>query len=305
MSTKHLCKGDRVALVCASSAVSEKRLAPAVAAVKEMGLEPVLYPSCYYVNRHGGFAAIDAQRARDVTEAFSDPTIQGVVALRGGYGGGRLLPMLDWDAMAAAGKFFAGYSDVTALHIPLNNRGVVTWHTVMPSAEYDRVIDDYTMAELRWAIFGPGGRRVIPLPEGWETTTLVPGAAKGRLVGGNLSLVAASLGTPWEIQAEGNILFLEEVDEEPYRIDGRLTHLRNAGKLNGCAGVMLGYWTNCVPRDDKPTLPLDEVIRELLGGLSCPVWMGLPCGHSLPSMALPLGAEVCMDAGNKTLEVLE
>lgn len=303
MSTPILHPGDRVALVCASSAVPAERLEPAVAVVKALGLEPVCYPTCYYVNRHGNFAGTDEQRAKDVMDAFGDPSIRGVLSIRGGYGAGRLLPMLELDAMAATGKFFSGYSDVTALHIPLNNRGMVTWHTVMPSTEYYKPIDDYTMTQLKWAMFGPAAG-AIPLPEGWESKALVPGRARGKLVGGNLSLVADSLGTPWEIDTEGKILFLEDVEEEPYRIDGMLTQLRNAGKLDCCAGVLLGYWTDCVPEGDKPTLSLDEVLEELLGGLSCPVWQGLPCGHSLPSMALPLGAEVEMDTQEKRLEVL-
>lgn len=304
MSTPHLRPGDRVALVCASSAVPEERLEPAVNAVKALGLEPVVYPTCCYVNRHGNFAATDAQRAKDLMDAFLDPEIVGVLSIRGGYGAGRLLPMLDLDAMAAAGKFFSGYSDVTALHIPLNNRGLTTWHTVMPSTEFYKEVDNFTMEELRWALFG-GGPKMLPYPEGWAAETLVNGVGEGRLVGGNLSLVAASLGTPWEIKTAGNILFLEDIEEEPYRIDGMLTHLRNAGKLDACAGVVLGYWTDCVPSDDKPTLSLDEVIGELLGGLNCPVLKHIPCGHSLPSMALPLGAKVRLDAGKKTLEVLE
>lgn len=293
-----------MALVCASSAVPEERLEPAVNAVKALGLEPVVYPTCCYVNRHGNFAATDAQRAKDLMDAFLDPEIAGVLSIRGGYGAGRLLPMLDLDAMAAAGKFFTGYSDVTALHIPLNNRGLTTWHTVMPSTEFYKEVDNFTMEELRWALFG-GGPKMLPYPEGWAAETLVNGVGEGRLVGGNLSLVAASLGTPWEIKTAGNILFLEDIGEEPYRIDGMLTHLWNAGKLDACAGVALGYWTDCVPSDDKPTLSLDEVIGELLGGLNCPVLKHIPCGHSLPSMALPLGAKVRLDAGKKTLEVLE
>lgn len=304
MSTPCLRPGDRVALVCASSAVPEERLEPAVAAVKALGLVPVVYPTCYYVNRHGNFAAADAQRAKDLMDAFLDPDIAGVLSIRGGYGAGRLLPLLDLDAMAATGKFFSGYSDVTALHIPLNNRGLTTWHTVMPSTEYYQETDPFTMAELRWALFD-GGPKALPYPEGWEAETLVTGAGEGRLMGGNLSLVAAGLGTPWEVETAGNILFLEDIGEEPYRIDGMLTHLRNAGKLDACAGVVLGYWTDCVPSDDKPTLSLDEVIGELLGGLNCPVLKHIPCGHSLPSMALPLGARVRLDAEKKTLEVLE
>ena len=304
MTTPSLRRGDRVALVCASSTVPRERLEPAVAAVKALGLEPILYPSCLAENRHGNFAASDAQRAKDVMDAFLDPAVCGVLSIRGGYGAGRLLPMLDLDAMAASGKYFSGYSDVTALHIPLNARGLTTWHTIMPSTEYYKEVDDFTMTELRRALFG-GAAGVLPYPSGWEAATLVRGAAEGRLVGGNLSLIAASLGTPWEIQTAGNILFLEDIGEEPYRVDGMLTHLRNAGKLDDCAGVVLGYWTDCVPSDDTPTLSLDEVIDELLGGLRCPVLKNLPCGHSLPSMALPLGARVRLDAGEKTLEVLE
>ena len=304
MSTPRLRHGDRVALVCASSAVPEERLEPAANAVKALGLEPALYPSCYYVNRNGNFAASDAQRARDVMDAFLDPAIQGVLSIRGGYGAGRLLPMLDLDAIAASGKFFSGYSDVTALHIPLNDRGLTTWHTVMPSTEYYKEVDQFTMDELRWALFD-GDPKGLPYPEGWVAETLVPGAAEGKLVGGNLSLLAASLGTPWEIETEGNILFLEDIGEEPYRIDGMLTHLRNAGKLDCCAGVVLGYWTDCVPADDTPTLSLDEVIAELLGGLKCPVLKNIPCGHFLPSLALPLGAKVRLNATKQNLEVLE
>ncbi len=295
--------GDRVALVCASSAVPEERLEPAVAAVRALGLEPVVYPTCNYVNRHGDFAATDIQRARDLTDAFLDPDIQGVISIRGGYGAGRLLPLLDWPAILAHPKYFSGYSDVTALHIAFHNAGVVTHHTVMPSTEYYEPVDDYTMNELRRSLFGGFGG-VLPMPQGWQCRTLVPGRAEGALVGGNLSLVRDSLGTPWELDTRGKLLFLEDVDEAPYRVDGMLTQLRNAGKLDDCAGVILGYWTNCVPKDDKPGLSLEEILQELLGGLGKPVLMNVPCGHSLPSMALPLGANMRLDADAQTLEVL-
>lgn len=295
--------GDKVALVCASSTVPEERLAPAVAAVEALGLKPVVYPTCYYQNRHGNFAATDAQRAKDLQDAFLDDSIQGILSIRGGYGAGRLLPMLDWDKILPNPKFFSGYSDVTALHIPLNNAGWVTYHTVMPSTEYYKDVDAYSLSALKAALFG-GLTGTLPMPEGHTGETICPGTAEGRLVGGNLSLVVASLGTPWEIDTRDKILFLEDVDEEPYRIDGMLTHLKNAGKLDDCAGIALGYWTDCVPKDDKPTLSLDDVLDEILGGVKKPVLKGLPCGHSLPAMALPLGANVRLDATNHTLEVL-
>ncbi len=296
-------KGDKVALVCASSAVPEARLAPAVAAVTALGLEPVLYPSCYFSNRHGYLAATDAQRAADIQKAFADPQIKGVLSIRGGYGAHRILPLLDLAAIARTPKYFSGYSDVTALHTAFNQYcGFVTYHTVMPSTEYYQPLDEYSQKELERALFTP---LTGPLcnPPGQPLTTLRGGRACGVLCGGNLSLLAASLGTPWEVDTRGKILFLEDIGEKTYRIDGMLTQLRNAGKFRDCAGVLLGYWTDCVPEDPEKTLELPEIIEELIVPAGKPVLSGLACGHSLPSMSLPLGALVSMDADRQTLEV--
>ena len=134
---KPLFPGARVALVCASSAVPTERLAPAAEAVAALGLTPVLYPSCYFSNRHGYFAASDAQRAADLQAAFADESIDGVLSIRGGYGAHRILPLLDLAAIARRPKYFSGYSDVTALHTAFNQVcGLVTYHTIMPSTEY-------------------------------------------------------------------------------------------------------------------------------------------------------------------------
>ena len=321
--------GERVALLCASSAVPAERLEPAIAAVRAMGLEPVVYPTCYDGTRHGYFAGTDAQRARDLTDAFADPDIRGVICIRGGYGAGRLLPMLDWEELARHPKPLFGYSDVTALHIALQQCcGLVTYHTPMPSTEwyrnvadvpvpddagrapgsgrnrtawYDTGLDDFTEGYLRRALFG-GLTGMLDM--GGQVRTLAPGRAEGPLCGGNLSLVCDSLGTPWEIDARGKLLFLEDVGEKTYRVDGMLTQLRNAGKLDDCAGVLLGYWTDCPPEDPERTLTLDEIFAEVVLPAGKPVLAGLACGHSLPTMSLPLGAAARMDADAKTLEVL-
>lgn len=215
--------GAKVALVCASSAVPEERLAPAVEAVRALGLQPVVYPSCYYENRHGYFAADDAQRAGDLQSAFADDTIAGVLAIRGGYGAHRLLPLLDLDAIARTPKLFCGYSDVTALHTAFNQCcGFVTFHTPMPSTEYYQPVDGYTAACLRRALFGPV-EGPLENPEGMAMTALQSGSAAGLLCGGNLSLLCASLGTPWEIDTRGKLLFLEDIGEQTYRVDAMLT----------------------------------------------------------------------------------
>lgn len=303
MSTSlSLYPGARVALVCASSAVPEERLEPSITAVKAMGLEPVAYPSCYYVNRHGYFAADDAQRAKDIQDAFADPSIQGVICIRGGYGAHRLMGLLDLKEIARHPKPFYGYSDVTALHIALNQCcRMVTFHTPMPSTEWYQEQDAFTLTYLRRALFGA---LTGPMPLGDTAETLQGGKAKGPLCGGNLSLICDSLGTPWEIDTRGKLLFLEDVGEKTYRIDGMLTQLRNAGKLEDCAGILLGYWTDCEPEYPDRTLTIPQIIEELVIPAGKPVLAGLPCGHSRPTMSLPLGATALMDADEKTLEVL-
>lgn len=296
--------GARVALVAPSSAVAADRLGPAQDAVKALGLEPVPYPSCYATSRHGYFAADDVQRASDLQAAFADDSIDGVLCLRGGYGAHRLLPLLDLDAIARRPKLFAGYSDITALHTAFNQIcGFVTFHAPMPASDYYQPVDELTMSRLRRCLFGFLGGPVEN-PAGRPLTALSPGSAMGRLCGGNLSLLAASLGTPWEIDTKGKLLFLEDVGEKVYRIDGMLTQLRNAGKFRDCAGVILGDWTDCPPEDPEQSLTLEEVFRELIVPAGKPVIAGLACGHSLPNLSLPLGAMAAMDADTGRLEVL-
>lgn len=294
--------GARVALIAPASAVPEERLKAAVDFVRSLDLEPVLYPSCYFANRHGYLAADDTQRAAELNAAFADDSIDGIWCIRGGYGSHRLLPLLDFDAICAHPKRFLGYSDVTALHTAFDQDcGFVTWHAIMPSTEYD--VDEWSLAQLKKALFG-GPSGPLENPPGRPLTALVPGKASGALCGGNLSLLAASLGTPWEIDTRGKLLFLEDIGEKTYRIDSMLTQLRNAGKFDDCAGVILGAWTDCEPEDPKKTLELPEIFAELIAPAGKPVIMGLACGHTLPSLALPLGAQAELDADALTLRVL-
>lgn len=301
---KPLFPGARVALVCASSAVPEERLEPAAAAVRALGLEPVLYPSCYFANRHGYLATTDEQRAADLNAAFADDSIDGVLSIRGGYGAHRILPLLNFDTIRAHPKYFSGYSDVTALHTAFNqNCRLVTYHTIMPSTEYYEMVDQYSMDWLKRALFG-GLFGYLENPDGQVLTVLAPGRAAGPLCGGNLSLLAASLGTPWEIDTRGKILFLEDIGEKTYRVDSMLTQLRNAGKFRDCAGVVLGAWTDCEPEDPEKTLTLEEIFSELIVPAGKPVVSGLACGHVLPSLSLPLGAEAELDADSAALRIL-
>ena len=302
---KPLFPGARVALIAPSGPVPEERLQPAEEAVRYFGLEPVTYESCRA--RHGYLAGGDDLRARDVNQAFLDPTIDGILCIRGGYGAQRFLDQLDYDAIREHPKFFAGYSDVTALHTVLNQIcGFCTYHTPMPSTELYKVLsgelDGYTLESFRSVLFEiPSGP--VKNPPEKALRSFSPGKAQGILCGGNLSLVSSSFGTPWEIDTRGSILFLEDVDESPYRIDRMLTQMRNAGKFRDCAGILLGWWTDC-DACEEGSLSLEEVLRELLPQ-NIPILENLACGHSLPTMSLPLGAMVEMDADTGEITFLQ
>lgn len=305
---RSLKKGDTVALISASGATPTERLQPAIEAVEKLGFNVVVGETCR--TRHGYLAGSDALRAKEVNEMFANPAIDGIFCIRGGYGATRILPMLDLEMIQKNPKVFAGYSDVTALHMVFNQQcGFVTYHTPMPSTEFIKpAMDDYTwdyfvnsVTNTEWAHY------FLENKSGEEMQTITPGVATGILTGGNLTLVAASLGTPYEIDVTGKILFLEDIDENVQRIDRMLTQLKLAGKLDACAGIMLGAWTDCGPMDTKNpdnNLTLEQVFTEILAPLNIPVLADITCGHVLPTMSLPLGKTVTINATNHTIEVI-
>lgn len=300
---KPLFPGACVALLAPASAVPESKLQPALDYVRSLGLEPVVYPSCYFANRDGYMAATDAQRAADINAAFADETIDGIWCIRGGYGAHRLQPLLDAEVIHRNPKWFGGYSDVTALHLFLNQIcGMETYHSTMPSTEPNP--DDFTLTWLKKGLFG-GLAGTLENPEGKCPSTLIPGKATGRLCGGNLSLAVASLGSPWEIDTKGKILFLEDIGEKTYRVDSMLTQLRNAGKFEDCAGIILGAWTDCPPEYPERTLELPEIFEQLIVPCGKPAIMDVACGHILPTMTLPMGRMCTLDADKGCITLAE
>ncbi len=293
ITPKPLFAGARVALVAPASAVPEAKLQPALELVRRLGMEPVLYPSCYFGNRDGYLAATDVQRAKDINDAFADPGIDGIWCIRGGYGAHRLQPLLDAEMIRRNPKWFGGYSDITALHLFLNQVcGMETYHCTMPSTEPDP--DAYTLSYLKQALFGYLDG-TLTYPKGHKAKTLVHGEAEGILCGGNLSLIVTSIGTPWEIDTKGKILFLEDIGEKTYRVDSMLTQLRNAGKFEDCTGILLGAWTDCEPEIPERTLLLDDIFRQLILPAGKPTIMDIPCGHCTTTAALPMGRMCRLD----------
>lgn len=207
-------------------------------------------------------------------------------------------------------KVFAGYSDVTALHIVFNQLcQFVTFHSPMPSTEFIKEeMDDYTWNSFLTSVMDTERTDYfLENAPGNPVKVLVPGEATGELVGGNLTLVASSLGTPYEIDTKGKILFLEDIDEYERSVDRMLTQLKLAGKLDDAAGILLGAWTNCGPQNpDKPeqSLRLHTIFEEILVPTGKPILMDITCGHVLPTMTLPLGKKISFNTELRMIKVM-
>ncbi|MET9430611.1 LD-carboxypeptidase [Streptomyces sp. NPDC003036] len=289
--------GDRVAIVAPSGPVAEERLRAGLDILRGWGLDPVVAP--HVLDRHLGYlAGDDAARARDLTRAWCDPSVAAVICARGGYGAQRMVDLVDWAAMRAAGpKVFAGYSDVTALHEAFAVRGLATLHGPMAAA-VTFLHDTRTQESLRATLFEPESVRTL----GLETARpLVPGRTRGVTLGGCLTLLAAELGTPGaRPSARGGLLLLEDTGEEPYRLDRALTQLLRAGWLDGVSGVALGSWQDC-----GPYAAVRATLCDRLAGLGVPVVEELGFGHGPTNLTVPLGVPAVLDAeaGTLTLEV--
>jgi len=284
---KLLNKGDTVAITAASGICDAARLEKGIRTLEDLGLLVKVMDSCF--TSHGKYlAGNDNLRIRDLHKAFADNRIKGIFMARGGYGAGRLLPYLDYGLISRNRKVFVGFSDVTALHIVLNQIcKLTTFHGPMPVSCFGSTNPDpITAASLAESVF----QNTVTKPKKLPATVLYPGRATGLLTGGNLSVIASLLGTSYEIKTRGRILFLEETQEEPYRVDRLLLQLKLAGKFKDAAGIAFGDFSP----ESLETLHI--AIQELVVSEKKPTIWGLPCGHTSPNFTLPLGMPVTLEA---------
>jgi muramoyltetrapeptide carboxypeptidase len=282
--------------------------------VASLGLVPKRMPAAARQTMY--LAGTDEERAADLNAAFRDPSVDAVWCIRGGYGSGRLLPLLDWEAIRKNPKPLLGYSDITALLNGFYARtGLVTFHA--PNCSEN--ISDYSLSELKKVLFSTGAAGVVasaPPAEPKEgfvdredrLRRISPGTGRGRLVGGNISVFSTLVGTPWEPPLAGSILFLEEVGEEPYRIDRWLTHLVLTGRLSKCAGIVFGKFKDCGPAEKgsfQGTWTWQEVAADRFGKLGVPVLAGLRFGHVTDKATLPVGVLAELDVALGTMTLLE
>lgn len=277
------------------------RVAAGLKTLDSLGFRLVLGTNA--LKRTGYLAGSDEERLADLCGMFQDRDIDGILCLRGGYGSMRLLGKIDYRLIRRNPKILVGYSDITALQLAIWKRaGLVTFSGPMLATEFGKEPDDLTLGHFLKAVSDPYPLGIIPAGPGHRAVTINPGQARGRLLGGNLSLVAATLGTPYELDTRGAILFLEEVGEQPYRIDRLLSQLRLAGKLTAAAGVIFGECVGCEAEDSFSLL---ELIEQFFSDLKIPCYYGLCAGHGPLKATLPLGVSAEMDAGRCQLKVIE
>ncbi|MFI5794245.1 LD-carboxypeptidase [Streptomyces sp. NPDC051677] len=293
-----LAAGARVAIVAPSGPVAEERLQAGLDLLRGWDLDPVVAP--HVLERHDRLpylAGADADRAADLQRAWCDPAVDAVLCARGGYGAQRVVDLLDWDAMRAAGpKVFVGFSDATTLHEAFAVRlGLVTLYGPV-AAGVDFIKNARAQDHLRATLFAPETVRTLAS----TGTALAPGRARGVTMGGCLALLATGHGTPHtHAGARGGLLLIEDVGESPYAVDRALTQLLRTGWLDGVAGIALGSWDRCGPYEK-----LRPVLADRLGGLGVPVVEELGFGHCEGAVTVPfgVGAALDADAGALTLD---
>jgi muramoyltetrapeptide carboxypeptidase len=297
--------GDLIGLVSPASPIADpSRIDKGVRYLESLGYRVEVAPSV--LKSHGYLAGTDEERAGDLHAFFARREVRAIMCIRGGYGTPRLLRLINYRLIASNPKIFVGYSDLTALQLAIwKKTGLVQFHGPMVGVDMADQMDAFTES-LFWKTLTATGRAgAIALPDP-QPVSLTGGKARGRLVGGNLALLVSSMGTRYFPDLRDSLLYLEDIGEEPYRVDRMLFQLLNAGILGKVSGILTGQFTDCGPKDTtKPSFSVDEVFRQIAELSGRPFLAGLPFGHESRKMTLPLGITALVDATKGTVEYLE
>jgi muramoyltetrapeptide carboxypeptidase len=302
--------GDTIAFVAPAGAAELPPLVEYKKRLEQRGYK-VIIPEGIEHRKVGYLGGTDDQRADELNAMIRDPKIRAIFPVRGGFGLTRIIDRVDYAALRRDPKIISGYSDLTALHLAIARKArVISFHSPLPMYELwkaDKPEFAFEETSFDRAVLASQYKRgengfVVAMPADAKPVRLVGGKARGRLLGGNLSLICATIGTPYALEPKRVILFVEDVNEAPYRVDRMLSQLRLAGVLDAISGVVVGSFTNKDPGDPKE---LDRVLREYFGALKVPVIMNFPVGHSPQNATLPEGAMVELDADKVVLRILE
>ena len=307
---KRLAPGDTVGVVAPASATFQSvDVAVARESLEALGLKVKIGE--HVLSRHGYLSGADKDRAADINRFFRDDSIRAVLPIRGGWGSSRVLPHLDFNEIRRNPKIVLGYSDITALHLAIHAKtGLVTFHGPNGMGRWDTWSVEY----LKRVLFNAeavtfenpkalSDRNSLTQTEN-RVQTITPGTARGPLIGGNLTVMTAILGSPYVPPTEGAILFLEDVGEDLYRIDRMFTQLKLAGILDRIKGFVFGTCAECGPGEGFASLTLEEIFADHIKPLKVPAWFGAMIGHQTPQWTLPVGADVEIDATAGTIKLL-
>lgn len=299
--------GDTIGIASpASPPPDPKNIDRSIDALEKLGFKPKLAPNAR--KRLGFLAGTDRERAGDLMRLFLDRQVKAILCQRGGYGAARLLPLLDYKIIRENPKIFVGFSDVTSLHCAfLVKSNLLSFHGPMLNSHFiRRDTPEFTVSGFLRTLARPDAPGSICAGYHKKTVRVLRrGITRGPLVGGNLSLLVTTIGTPWQPEFRGRILFLEDIGEVPYRVDRMLTHLLNCGLLQQVAGIAIGINADCKDPGAKGAgeyrQTIDDVLEERLLPLKIPVVSGLPFGHVPCNATLPVGARAILDAENGDL----
>lgn len=294
--------GDTIGIVAPASNIGKEQLYAGCQALKSLGYKPFYFDSIFDKDIY--FAGSISRRSSELQEMFERDDVRAIVCARGGYGSNYLLQTLDLENIKAHPKIFVGYSDLTSVLTYLADAGgLVTFHGPMAARDF-ALAEGVDLNSWKAALSGASGWTLEVNP---EVQPVVKGNGQGILYGGCLSILVASLGTPYEIRTAGTILFLEDIAAKPYQIDRMLMHLKLAGKLEGVRGIVFGEMLNCVQNQkstEEQGYSLEEVIRRIVGELGIPVAYGLRSGHvSRGNITLPIGVEAALEVGSNQVQL--
>lgn len=292
-------KGDTIGVIAPASPPNKDNLKRSLSFLEELGLKVKMGDHVY--DQYGYLAGKDEDRLADLHKMFLDKEIKAIICAGGGYGTGRIASQIDYSLIKNNPKIFWGYSDITFLHTAIRQQtGLVTFHGPMLASDIGKEDADPLSKQYFNQLFEPF---VLDYPEGVSNLeALVDGNASGILTGGNLSLLASTIGTPYEIDTKNKLLLIEDINEEPRAVDRMLNQLHMAGKLEDAAGLIIGDFNNCVPQRDL-SLELDEVLDTYIKKVNKPALKGFNIGHCSPHISFPLGVKAELDATNKKLTI--
>lgn len=300
---ERLKKGDTIGVISPSSPSDREDVDRLEQELISQGFKVKMGKSPYERNKY--LAGTDELRAEDINGMFADREVDAILCVRGGYGSPRLLDRLDYDLIGRNPKIFMGFSDITALHIGFTQiSNMVTYHGPMGTVDIKDGLDEFSRASLIDVLMSGQEGIILENPKDVDLQVIVDGLGEGEIIGGNLSLIADTMGTPYEIETRGKLLFIEEISEKPRNIDRMLNELRLAGKFEDACGIILGDFNDC-DIDDQNSFSLMEVLEGYFKDLDIPVVYDFKSGHCQPMITIPFGVRARLDTAKKQVVLLE